>query len=307
MEKSGYGRDGIYRSLRPPLHLPNNNNLPMWSFDRSNWEEISDLGDEALFVGDNSSVSVDTSLSSTKCQNNCIYFTNDYSVHSNINNPSDMGVYNLVTRSVRRFNIDTNLFTRMGGRAPIWIRNRVRYSGPTLEELAPTSVLEARERDEELASKANMKEKAPVVAGVHSEVTGSELGRLNGDPMVSEEVLLPSSAPSVCMPVVGLVMADNASGKEQLGWDLKGFRVVRQLQYKLRLLNGSGERKIGASVGLDFGDNINKKKSKYSALNTSLGPIIWPILCFDGEAWRINVLSVVNIDMFKIISLNCTV
>uniref|UniRef100_A0A803QTT0 Uncharacterized protein n=1 Tax=Cannabis sativa TaxID=3483 RepID=A0A803QTT0_CANSA len=67
------------------------------------------------------------------------------------------------------------------------------------------------------------------------------------------------------------------------GWDLKGFRVVRQLQYKLRLLNGSGERKIGASVGLDFGDNINKKKSKYSALNTSLGPIIWPILCFDGE------------------------
>ncbi|XP_060961735.1 uncharacterized protein LOC115707442 [Cannabis sativa] len=66
------------------------------------------------------------------------------------------------------------------------------------------------------------------------------------------------------------------------GWDLKGFRVVRQLQYKLRLLNGSGERKIGASVGLDFGDNINKKKSKYSALNTSLGPIIWPILCFDG-------------------------
>ncbi|KAF4375818.1 hypothetical protein F8388_014540 [Cannabis sativa] len=532
-----------------------------WSFDRSNWEEISDLGDEALFVGDNSSVSVDTSLSSTKCQNNCIYFTNDYSVHSNINNPSDMGVYNLVTRSVRRFNIDTNLFTRMGGRAPIWIvpnisiknynfgatkltgkrspftgkvqsmvtgdvvlhfasfflrfsglgcdflgllfnflrftgccgefigsffwnsswqfvlgsaairgvysmdlelvnrlseilvldegdgpvlslnkagieegkkkmdlclvgkvigprpankegiekamngvwkihhrfqveelssknvfrfffgcredrqgvygggpwtidkqlicfvkpmglgkiskmnfdftsfwisinnvplacmtelfarewgerirkledikivngtmkvrvriniteplkrglcvaiddqgnevsllfqyehlpdfcfdcgiighkaldcplqdfggvnpnfdsgrygswmcapsspprdrsRNRVRYSGPTLEELAPTSVLEARERDEELASKANMKEKAPVVAGVHSEVTGSELGRLNGDPMVSEEVLLPSSAPSVCMPVVGLVMADNASGKEQLG------------------------------------------------------------------------------------------
>ncbi|KAF4394759.1 hypothetical protein F8388_015665 [Cannabis sativa] len=32
MEKSGYGRDGIYRSLRPPLHLPNNNNLSMVSF-----------------------------------------------------------------------------------------------------------------------------------------------------------------------------------------------------------------------------------------------------------------------------------
>ncbi|XP_030482238.2 probable CoA ligase CCL7 [Cannabis sativa] len=32
MEKSGYGRDGIYSSLRPPLHLPNNNNLSMVSF-----------------------------------------------------------------------------------------------------------------------------------------------------------------------------------------------------------------------------------------------------------------------------------
>ncbi|KAF4359436.1 hypothetical protein F8388_001480 [Cannabis sativa] len=96
-------------------------------------------------------------------------------------------------------------------------RSRVRYSGPTPKELAPTSVLEARERDEEMASKANTKAKAPVVAGGHSEVTETELGRLNGDPMVSEEVLLPSSTPSVCVPGVGVVMADNASGTEQLG------------------------------------------------------------------------------------------
>ncbi|KAF4368982.1 hypothetical protein G4B88_011810 [Cannabis sativa] len=96
-------------------------------------------------------------------------------------------------------------------------RSRVRYSGPTPKELAPTSVLEARERDEEMASKANTKAKAPVVAGGHSEVTETELGRLNGDPMVSEEVLLPSSTPSVCVPGVGVVMADNASRTEQLG------------------------------------------------------------------------------------------
>nr|AIA24410.1 4-coumarate-CoA ligase [Sinopodophyllum hexandrum] len=32
MEKSGYGRDGIYRSLRPPLTLPTNPNLSMISF-----------------------------------------------------------------------------------------------------------------------------------------------------------------------------------------------------------------------------------------------------------------------------------
>ncbi|KAF4365087.1 hypothetical protein G4B88_018267 [Cannabis sativa] len=96
-------------------------------------------------------------------------------------------------------------------------RSRVRYSGPTTEELAPTSVLEAREREEELASKANMKPKAPVVVGGQSEVTETVVGRLNGDPMVSEDVLLPSSAPSVCVPGVGMVMADNASETEQLG------------------------------------------------------------------------------------------
>lgn len=32
MEKSGYGRDGIFRSLRPPLFLPKNPNLSMVSF-----------------------------------------------------------------------------------------------------------------------------------------------------------------------------------------------------------------------------------------------------------------------------------
>lgn len=32
MEKSGYGRDGIYRSLRPPLVLPKDRNLSMISF-----------------------------------------------------------------------------------------------------------------------------------------------------------------------------------------------------------------------------------------------------------------------------------
>ncbi|KAI4383783.1 hypothetical protein MLD38_009583 [Melastoma candidum] len=32
MEKSGYGRDGIYRSLRPPVSLPHDHNTSMVSF-----------------------------------------------------------------------------------------------------------------------------------------------------------------------------------------------------------------------------------------------------------------------------------
>ncbi|KAF4366842.1 hypothetical protein F8388_013907 [Cannabis sativa] len=96
-------------------------------------------------------------------------------------------------------------------------RNRVRYSGPTPEELAPTSVLEARERDEELASKANIEENAPVAGGFQSEVTRSEMGRQNVDHMVFEEVLLPSSAPQVCVSAVGIVLPDSDNGKERSG------------------------------------------------------------------------------------------
>ncbi|KAF7153884.1 hypothetical protein RHSIM_Rhsim01G0211500 [Rhododendron simsii] len=42
MEKSGYGQDGIYRSLRPPLLLPNDPNLSMVSFLFRNSSSYSD-------------------------------------------------------------------------------------------------------------------------------------------------------------------------------------------------------------------------------------------------------------------------
>eukprot|EP00262_Sarcandra_glabra_P006929 TRINITY_DN19490_c0_g1_i1.p1 TRINITY_DN19490_c0_g1~~TRINITY_DN19490_c0_g1_i1.p1 ORF type:complete len:543 (+),score=82.24 TRINITY_DN19490_c0_g1_i1:106-1734(+) len=42
MEKSGYGRDGIYRSLRPPLLLPQNPNLSIVSFLFRNSSSYSD-------------------------------------------------------------------------------------------------------------------------------------------------------------------------------------------------------------------------------------------------------------------------
>ncbi|KAF4403743.1 hypothetical protein G4B88_002596, partial [Cannabis sativa] len=76
------------------------------------------------------------------------------------------------------------------------------------KELAPTSVLEARERDEELAFKADLEENALVTVGVQSEVIGSEMGGQNVDLMVSEEV---------CMPVVGSVVPDSDFGKGRLG------------------------------------------------------------------------------------------
>ncbi|PON73189.1 F-box protein [Parasponia andersonii] len=45
-------------------------------FDRSRWIEIKDIGEKALFLGDNTSVSVKTS-NFVECQKNCIYFTDD--------------------------------------------------------------------------------------------------------------------------------------------------------------------------------------------------------------------------------------
>nr|AMW91733.1 CoA ligase-like protein 7 [Scutellaria baicalensis] len=42
MEKSGYGRDGIYRSLRPPLYLPKNPNLSLVSFLFRNVSSFAD-------------------------------------------------------------------------------------------------------------------------------------------------------------------------------------------------------------------------------------------------------------------------
>jgi len=48
MEKSGYGKDGIFRSLRPPLKLPKDENANMVSFmfrDSSSYADKLALAD----------------------------------------------------------------------------------------------------------------------------------------------------------------------------------------------------------------------------------------------------------------------
>ncbi|XP_062098728.1 putative F-box protein At5g55150 [Humulus lupulus] len=97
-----------------------------FSFDRCEWVKINYLEEEALFVGDNTSISVDTSSSSSQCKSNCIYFVDDKDTTSFGSGPKDMGVYNLKTGSLlRRFDIDEKLFTTMGGRIPIWVLRTV--------------------------------------------------------------------------------------------------------------------------------------------------------------------------------------
>uniref|UniRef100_A0A5B7ALQ3 KIB1-4 beta-propeller domain-containing protein n=1 Tax=Davidia involucrata TaxID=16924 RepID=A0A5B7ALQ3_DAVIN len=69
--------------------------------NNGNWVKVQSLGDRALFLGYNSSFSVEASSSDIKA--NCIYFTDDchesYSYPSYNGGGKDMGIYNLVDGS----------------------------------------------------------------------------------------------------------------------------------------------------------------------------------------------------------------
>ncbi|KAL9264060.1 putative F-box protein [Drosera capensis] len=71
-----------------------------WSLLR--WDVVKELGDYALFLGQNSSLSLSASLYGG-CRENCIYFTDDLS--ENTSNGDwryhDMGVFNLKNRRIK--------------------------------------------------------------------------------------------------------------------------------------------------------------------------------------------------------------
>ncbi|MBA0651630.1 hypothetical protein Goklo_018938, partial [Gossypium klotzschianum] len=78
------------------------------------WREMKNIGDCALFVGDNNSLSV-VAPDFCGCQSNCIYFIDDYEnflfpsmVLENsyaLKNTKDVGVYNMETRSFTPYDI----------------------------------------------------------------------------------------------------------------------------------------------------------------------------------------------------------
>ncbi|XP_024021431.1 F-box protein SKIP23-like [Morus notabilis] len=86
------------------------------------WIETKSLGGAALFVGDNSSISVLASGGfQWNCQPNCIYFTHD-DVSINASKGSDMGIYNVETGSFElHFAMDPTTFSRIFDRPPIWV------------------------------------------------------------------------------------------------------------------------------------------------------------------------------------------
>lgn len=93
----------------------------------SNWTPVKSLGTRSLFLGHNSSMSIDAS-SNPHCKSNCIYFTYDYPesyLNMNIKKQTggggaDMGIYNMEDGSIERF-FETNPCHILN--PPMWVEH----------------------------------------------------------------------------------------------------------------------------------------------------------------------------------------
>ncbi|KAF4392848.1 hypothetical protein G4B88_011843 [Cannabis sativa] len=107
-------------------------------------------------------------------------------------------------------------------------RSRARYSGPTAEQLAPTSVLEARERDEELLSHATAEKNSVVASENHLAMDGAVVDGQLGIDGANDKGVLKST--SLCNgksdggPMhdndnveIGVMLPDSDKGKVVLG------------------------------------------------------------------------------------------
>ncbi|PIA49898.1 hypothetical protein AQUCO_01300555v1 [Aquilegia coerulea] len=85
-----------------------------------NWVQVESLGDQTLFLGDNTSISISSSHY-YGCKRNCIYFTDDYFEGywvDKLSGPSDIGVFNLEDGSIKQhYPLKSNIVFP----PPIWI------------------------------------------------------------------------------------------------------------------------------------------------------------------------------------------
>ncbi|KAL3499367.1 hypothetical protein ACH5RR_038460 [Cinchona calisaya] len=90
---------------------------------KSRWNELSSLGERAIFVGFNGAFSVDSTSFPGIIRPNCIYFTDDSDeafryTNSQLGGGKDMGVYNLEDGKIERFD-DVRSFSLIC--PPIWV------------------------------------------------------------------------------------------------------------------------------------------------------------------------------------------
>lgn len=85
------------------------------------WEEVRSLGEMALFIGGNSSLSIRAS-DYPGCVANCIYYTDEYSEFDFLDGPckgNDMGVYNVSDGSIEP--LPSFFFYTLQWPPPIWL------------------------------------------------------------------------------------------------------------------------------------------------------------------------------------------
>ncbi|XP_062021097.1 F-box protein At2g17036-like [Rosa rugosa] len=92
------------------------------NFDEHEWIEIETLDDVAVFVGDNSSVSVAAS-DFPGCRSNCIYFSHDEDTCGTLEpyGPNDCGVYEITShRFLQPYLDDSKKLLKLTRQPPIW-------------------------------------------------------------------------------------------------------------------------------------------------------------------------------------------
>lgn len=97
-----------------------------FSFNQCDWIEKTNLGDAAIFVGDNSSLYVLASKS-FGCKPNCIYFNHDQDRVNAIGRDGvyDLGVYNLEDHSILQpYTTDVKALLKKARRPSMWVSPR---------------------------------------------------------------------------------------------------------------------------------------------------------------------------------------
>ncbi|KAK6932537.1 Domain unknown function DUF295 [Dillenia turbinata] len=119
----------IHRSINVPS-IPKSFRIFEIDFAQGNWVEVTHLGNKAIFLGFNPSITVDA-LEFRKCKPNCVYFTDD--THEGRVDPDgrDMGIYNMVDRNVEPHFVEESCSQII----PRWLQPR--YEGYTFPELIP--------------------------------------------------------------------------------------------------------------------------------------------------------------------------
>lgn len=92
-------------------------------FSANRWEELEDLEDVSLFVGNNTTMSV--SIAHSDCQPNCIYFTDDnisfYTWTPDKLGGHDMGIFQIKDKVFKPFDVQINNgLTRSSYCCPLW-------------------------------------------------------------------------------------------------------------------------------------------------------------------------------------------